>query len=83
MNDHERDDTERDVARLLEVAGPREALPEELRARWEAHFRAELAAARPGRRRRLLLTVSALGVCIAVLLLSLNRFAIDPSSTLR
>lgn len=71
-----------DIARLLEAAGPREQLPEELRSRWESHFRAELqrrrAASPTSHRRRYGLPLAALAASIVALMLVLDRFAAAP-----
>lgn len=65
---HDDENTEHDLARLLRAAGPRETLPGELGRRWEAHFRAELASARPRPSGR---TRAALGGLAAALLAAL------------
>lgn len=69
MND-DNDTAEPDLGALLRAAGPREALPEELGRRWEAHFRAELASARPRRvgRNWVALGGLAAGLLVAALL---------------
>ena len=51
-NDTEHTPEERDVARLLQAAGRREALPDDIKQRWEQQFRAELAPVISRRRRR-------------------------------
>ena len=69
-------DPDRDIARLLRAAGPREEPPEELRERWGAHFRAELAQAKHAKRARqwrLALPIGALAASLLVALVILNR----------
>lgn len=66
-------DTDRNIARLLEAAGPREELPKELESRWETHFRAELASARRARRCRYGVPLGALAASIVALALVLDR----------
>jgi ferric-dicitrate binding protein FerR (iron transport regulator) len=71
---------ERDIARLLEVAGPREELPEDLKRHWENHFRAELQSVRKKRRQGFLLPLIALAASIVVLVLVVDFFA-GPAAT--
>lgn len=76
MKNERGDDTrspDRDIARLLEAAGPREQLPEDLKLRWEAHFRTELETARRARRRRFAIPLGALAAGIVALALVLDR----------
>jgi ferric-dicitrate binding protein FerR (iron transport regulator) len=77
----EQDEADEDIVRLLGAAGPREELPEELRSRWEAHLRAELAAVQPARR-RFALPLAALAASVVLLLLVLDRFAADVPATI-
>ncbi len=81
MND-DNEHNDKDIARLLEAAGPREAMPDELRERWEAHFRSELAEARPASRRRFALPLAALAASVLVLMLVLDHFAAAPAGAL-
>ena len=69
-------DPDRDIARLLGAAGPREEPPEELKERWGAHFRAELAQAkhaRQARRWRRALPIGAIAASLLLGLVILNR----------
>lgn len=67
MDDHDDDD----LRQLLTAAGAREPLPAEMKARWEAHVRAELNAVRNQRmRRRTLALCAGIAVITVALLLS-------------
>ena len=79
----ERND-ERDIARLLQAAGPRESLPDELKDRWETRFRQELQAAndqRSSRKRRFLGSVAA-GFMVCALAISLLWSEPEPTAAL-
>lgn len=60
---------EQEVARLLRVAGRRPALPEDMKSRLEAGFRAELTRVLAARKRRRLIRLSALAAALLVALL--------------
>lgn len=77
-SDSNTQDGDQDIARLLQAAGTRETLPDELKDRWETHFRAELSQVRTSKRRRLLLPLSAVAASVLVLLLVMqNPFTAD------
>ena len=77
---NDRDDA-RDIAQLLGAAGAREKLPEELKARWEDHFRAELQPILESPRRGFLLPLVSLAASVVVLLLVLDFFAGEPAAS--
>ena len=60
------DTEEREVARLIRAAGPREYLPDDLKQSWERQFRNEIAPIISRRKRRFRL---ALGACASVAVL--------------
>lgn len=66
------DREERDIARLLKAAGRREQLPDELRLRWEQHFRQELDSVRRERRQRQRRGLLALAASLAVVAIGLT-----------
>ena len=57
---------ERDVARLLRAIGPRETMPEELKARWERQFRKELQPVLQKRRARRYTAMGLIASVVAV-----------------
>jgi ferric-dicitrate binding protein FerR (iron transport regulator) len=70
-DDNNNREADRDIAQLLGAAGPRESVPDELKERWERHFRSELATVKRARSRRRvlpLLAAAASIVAVAIML---------------
>ena len=70
-NDTKATTDEQDIARLLQAAGPREALPGDLKQRWEQQFREELAPVIRRHRKRRWTALSAMAASVTLLALGL------------
>ena len=70
-NDTDAMTDEQDIARLLQAAGRREALPNDMKQRWEEQFRAELAPVISRRRNRRRTYLSAMAASVALIALGL------------